>query len=147
MANPLHVHLVQGGVEVVNDWAAANPRGWLDLRDADLAGINLSAITVWRPDGSETMSIVVPMLDFADFRGARLAEANLSGAQLRGASFVGADLTGAAFTGACLVAADFTDAKLDDADFVSATVDRCRFPTAARGAVANPYLRGAPVWV
>ena len=145
MANALHVHLAQGGVEVVNDWADANPRGWLDLRDADLGELQLSAITVWR--GAETMSILVPNLDFADFRGARLANANFSGAQLRGASFVGADLTGAAFTGACLVAADFTDARLEDADFVSATVDRCRFPIAARAAVANPYLRGAPVWV
>ena len=145
MANALHVHLAQGGVEVVNDWADANPRGWLDLRDADLAELQLSAITVWR--GEETMSILVPNLDFADFRGARLANSNFSGAQLRGASFVGADLTGAAFTGAWLIAADFTDARLEDADFVSATVDRCRFPSAARAAVANPYLRGAPVWV
>jgi uncharacterized protein YjbI with pentapeptide repeats len=147
MANPLHVQILLGGVETVNDWAAANPRGWLDLREADLPDLQLSAITVWRPDGSETMSIVVPILDFADFRGARLVNANLSGAQMRGASFVGADLTGAAFTGACLVAADFSDARLEDADFVSATVDRCRLPTAARAAVANPYLRGAPVWV
>ena len=41
MANPAHVELVKQGIEAIARWREANPDEWLDLREADLAGVKI----------------------------------------------------------------------------------------------------------
>jgi len=82
---------------------------WDSLADADLRGIDLTAMS----------------FDGADLRRAKLAESNLSRATFRGADLSGASLWHSECREAC-----FDDANLEEADFDFANIDGCTFRNA-----------------
>ncbi|MEC8493798.1 MAG: pentapeptide repeat-containing protein [Planctomycetota bacterium] len=84
--------------------------GTIDLKGADLAGVDFSGLD----------------LALADLRGARLAGADLSGASLARVRAAGADLTGAKLAGADLIDAQLGDACLGGADLSSARLQGAR---------------------
>jgi uncharacterized protein YjbI with pentapeptide repeats len=132
MANPEHVEIVKQGVLAIRRWRDANPNEWLDLREADLAGVEIEPTDI--PGLSKTK------LGWADLQGANLREADLRGidleeatdlrgatldkANLRGVKLVKAKLSKARLVGADLADVDLTEADLDEADVSKAHLFR-----------------------
>lgn len=85
-----------------------------DLRNADLAGVNLSHAN----------------LVGADLSGANLSYTNLSGAQLGGSNMSGARLDGAVFVGANLHQANLTKVHGHEVDCTGANLTGARLPDA-----------------
>ena len=81
MPDPQHVETVRAGAGAIARWRAAHPDTELDLRGADLRGVNLSN---------------------ADLTGAALSRASLTDADLSHANLEKADLGRAALSGANL---------------------------------------------
>ena len=96
-----------------------------DLGGADLAGVDLTAASLYRAvlSGADLRDAILTRADLegADLSGAYLRDANLRGADLRRANLAGADLTGADLTGAFLVnallyGADLTNVRISGAE-------------------------------
>ena len=106
----------------IDDGADVKPFRGLNLRKADLAGLNLRCA---RPG-------YVGCLDFS--------HANLSDANLSGAMLIGADLTGADLGDADLIGAELSDADLRDASLLNAGLRHAYLRDAYLG---HADLRGA----
>ena len=91
---------LRAGVTVWNDWRVEHPFTRINLRGADLTGMNLASIN----------------LEEADLSDAKLADANLEQARLVNADFSAANLEGTRLTGTDLTHACFRRANLDSAD-------------------------------
>jgi hypothetical protein len=95
MANPVHLEILQQGVEAWNAWRAKEPSVRPDLSEANLSGANLSGTNL---------------------------SVNLSGANLYWTNLTGADLSRADLTGADLSRARLWDAKLIQANLIQANL-------------------------
>jgi hypothetical protein len=104
MANKEHLARLQQGVEVWNQWRAANREIRPDLSGADLHAANLSRADLFRADFFR-----------ADLCGADLHEANLHEANLHAADLAGA----------CLERANLRTSVLVDTNFEGANLSRC----------------------
>lgn len=124
--------------QVVVEGGAAMPFVGLDLRGAELGGLDLSCRVALEQSSPE----VCANFSSADLRGANLSGADMTGANLSGADLAGADLTGvnltaanvrgvtgqnlnlgnSNLTGARFDAADLTDADLWEADLTGASL-------------------------
>ena len=110
MANTLHVAIVQQGAKAVQEYREVHPDLVLDLRNADLEGINLT--------GDDPLALEDEFwLDPP--QGADLSHANLQGANLRNAylyriKLVNADLSRANLRRAYLPRAVLLRAKKGD---------------------------------
>jgi len=98
MADADQVALLRSGVSAWNDWRDRNAGMPVDLSDASLRGLDLTA---------------------ADLRTADLRRADLRGAILRGARLAGARLEGANLFKAVLEDSDLDGAVLLDAQFLN----------------------------
>lgn len=107
MADPIQVDLLKRkGVKGWNIWREANPESDVDLQNASLMGVILTAAYLSR----------------ADLRGADLRFADLSGAYLDDANLVRANLSGADLRLSFLAGANLENAEITGADFYSATL-------------------------
>ena len=88
----------------------ANEEHITRLREA-IAARNITAWNKWRQ-----VRHIIPLLGWADLRGANLENANLKEADLRGASLIEANLTGADLEKASLSRADLCGADLREAN-------------------------------
>jgi hypothetical protein len=104
MANKEHLARLQQGVEVWNQWRAANREIRPDLSGADLHAANLSRADLFRADFFR-----------ADLCGADLHEANLHEANLHAADLAGA----------CLERANLRTSVLVDTNFEGANLSGC----------------------
>ncbi|HUI53984.1 MAG TPA: toll/interleukin-1 receptor domain-containing protein [Bryobacteraceae bacterium] len=88
---------------------------------------------------------VVPLLEFADLRGAHLDYVRLGGARLKGAKLAGAHLRHADLTGAQLAGADLARAHLSGADLSGADLNGADLSDAdlANAVLIRAILRGA----
>lgn len=86
MANPEHVAILKQGVEVWNEWRAANPDVIPDLSDAHLENLDLVGAHLSGADLS------LSKLTWANLRAADLKGANLSFAEVRACNLLSADL-------------------------------------------------------
>jgi uncharacterized protein YjbI with pentapeptide repeats len=131
MANPEHVELVKQGGEAIRRWREAHPGEWLDLSEADLAGItlqrhevlggvNLGRVHLKGANLCEADLRGVKLQDAIDLRKAVLLKANLAGVRLFKADLSKAALAGANLTGADLSEADLSEADLNGADLSEA---------------------------
>jgi uncharacterized protein YjbI with pentapeptide repeats len=126
MANPEHVELVKQGAEAIIRWREANPGKWLDLREADLAGIKIERRDILGKIKLGWVNLEGANLREADLRGLDLEEAtNLSGAilveaNLAGVKLVIADLSMSRMVKTKLAGADLSEANLHEADITRA---------------------------
>lgn len=81
MANAEHVAKLQRGDKAWADWRAANPEVAPDLREAQLAGVDLG-----------NSDLIGANLSKSNLRRAKLANCNLAGTSLAGADLTGAEL-------------------------------------------------------
>ena len=126
MANPEHLELIERGADATWNWRG----GRLDLRDADLSGVQLRGAQMDNADlrGARLVG--------ADLSGSRLQEANLAGAhliravlndvRLGGGSLAGALLCSASLRRATLVRVDLTGTNLAGADLEAANLSHAR---------------------
>ena len=111
----------------------------VDLRRANLAGLNLSSVDLADSNLEGAMLFAVQFED-ADLSDTNLSGANLGGAVhfnnavLSGANFEGADLSVARFKGATLIGTNFSHANLVFADFRGA---KYLEPQLVKGATVN----------
>jgi len=137
MANPEHFKIVKAGKEAVNNW---NERyriydngEYLDLSNADLAGINLDGADVANANFVGT-NLQGAKLSFSCSEYAQFHEANMMGAILNGGNFTLANFTnaniekvdlrwaemeGAIFSGANLKEANLSESTVIDAEFIN----------------------------
>jgi uncharacterized protein YjbI with pentapeptide repeats len=109
--------------------------------DLDAARVRqiLAAATPGRPADFSGKSLEELDLSGLDFRGAKLAHANLFAAKLVGANFTGADLSGAKLDLAWIMRADFSHANLSGASCLGLVVASGLDYSAAEA----PTFRGA----
>ena len=100
MADPKHLAILKQGVDTWNPWRQARVGEWMDLKGADLVGVNLAGAS----------------LHDTRFDGAILRGANLEGADLAGADFNGSDLRGANLRRTTLFITKFRMANLSGVD-------------------------------
>lgn len=144
------------------DWSDESQRlrRGLDLRGADLAGVNLTYLPLartrfgldfaeWRAARPEQRSAAAASLKGADLREAHLERASLRGVNLEGARLVEAHLAHANLDRARLCRAKFRDTHLEDvflngANLAGADLRRAFFDasTALDGAVLNDATDG-----
>lgn len=119
MANPEHVHVVQGRTASVQAWNDAHPEEHLDLTYADLRGVQVEG----------------GVLRGANLEGAQLSDAVLTGVDLQDAWLVGCDLSD------CLL----MDSNLSGTVAAGANLRRARLNRAdLRGTdLSNAFLQGA----
>jgi hypothetical protein len=134
--NPMHLSMLNAGVDKWNAWRDDHPEVVPELRNAplagcDLRGINLQGAILAGAKLNEAMlenaRLQGARLDMADLEGARLRSAHLEDASLRGALLGGADLRAAFLSnttnleGACLYTADGSGrmTSLVDVDWAS----------------------------
>lgn len=126
MANPEHVEILKQGVEVWNQWRAANPETSPDLSSADLCGARLCSANLRYASlsGANLSSADFTKADLfhADFREATLRDADFSEAILFSANFCAVDLSEVTFLHANLSNADLSNANLSRADLSGATL-------------------------
>lgn len=114
-------------------------RPGLDLRGADLVGVNLTYLplartrfgldfTAWRAATAEQRSAAAADMKGADLREARLERASLRGADLESARLVEAHVAHANFDGARLCRANFRNTRLEDTFLNQAKPRRGRPP-------------------
>ncbi len=140
MANQEQLDILKQGVTVWNKWREENPSIGVDLREANLTGVNLTEADLkWvKLQGSD---LCKANLHDANLTGARLTSANLAGVSLTGAilhmanlskadlqsaSLFRASLNGAILFEANLSGADLMNASLVNTDLRKANVSDCR---------------------
>jgi uncharacterized protein YjbI with pentapeptide repeats len=116
MANSEHLAKIEEGVEVWNEWRAANPRTSLDLSGMKLGEAKFNKA------GFSDVDLSNAMLLLADLRGANLSGARLVGADLRRANLTDAHLKGADLRRANLHNANLSAADLDEADLTGSNL-------------------------
>lgn len=142
MANPEHVEILKGGIQSISDWRKAHPATQLDLRGAQLSGIDLRG---QKPDWDSSSTLVFSRIQsskrslprrlievlpewnganlaLADLRNATLTNSDMSFANLLGAKLAGADCRWAVLNGAFLDFADMSSAQLYSTDLSYATL-------------------------
>ena len=139
MADEAQIDLLRRDVTKWNQWRKEHPGVAIDLRGAELSGVNLSGANLIKADLSEAE------LSEANLRGANLIKADLSSAKLIGADLInviliGADLSSAKLTGADLIGANLINAILSGADLSGAELRGAEL----RGAdLSEATLKGA----
>lgn len=101
---------------------------YTDFSEADLSGAKFGP----EDPKNELLLTARPVMNGANFSGAKLTNAAVRHTKLRFARFAGADAHGADFTGSDLTKVDFTGADLTDANFTDAILYGANF-TGARG--------------
>lgn len=119
MANPEHEALVRQGAKALSLWRMSHPRVRLNLKEADLSGLDLYKIRLRKADLRDA-NLFRTNLSCADLSEADLSGANLSDADLMCTNLSGANLTGADFSNANLIETDFSWADLCDCNMDSA---------------------------
>lgn len=100
--NSEHAQIASGGSSALREWRTANPEALLDLRNANLAGVDLSGADLRRANLSEA-KLVGAVLTDADLSNASLRRCDMTEADLRGANVDGADFFGAILRQARLI--------------------------------------------
>lgn len=111
MANPEHVEILKKDIDTWREWREVNEKVKLDLRDADLKGVNMSARSLVDADFSFA-NLENANLGDSDLRRASLHETRLVNAYLKEAVLEGADLAYANLSGANLSSARMKGASL-----------------------------------
>lgn len=101
---------------------------YTDFSDADLTDAKFGP----EDPKNELLLTARPVMNGANFSGAKLTNATVRHTKLRFARFTGADAHGADFTGSDLTNVDFTGADVTDANFTDAILYGANF-TSARG--------------
>jgi uncharacterized protein YjbI with pentapeptide repeats len=134
--------ILKQGVDVWNQWRAANPDVAIDLSGSDLFGADLGGVNL---TGANLERAFLEKADLAkaDLMGANLSQANLIDARLFEANLAGANLSqanlfGVDLMGADLSAADFTGATLANANLASARIDKAK--------VSGSWVYAVNVW-
>lgn len=96
MANRKQLKVLKEGSRAWNRWRKANPDAKIDLRNADLRGMNLGRVNLMHAD-----------LNGANLKGINLAGANLTGADLTGTLLVEAGIDKAKISGSSIPVAEF----------------------------------------
>ncbi|MDP8973959.1 MAG: pentapeptide repeat-containing protein [Actinomycetota bacterium] len=132
MPNAAHVEKLGEGVDSWNLWRFKNPDvkpelGQADLRNANLAGVDLTGAALWQAD-LRGANLAGAALEHADLYNARLDPSrsrltNLAEARLHQADLTLANLTQADLSGAALTEANLGHANLHDADLRGADLD------------------------
>ena len=126
MANPAHVDILKSNVQVWNDWRKKNRDRRVDLREANLDGLNLSnanlsGVLLARASLKKTKLIK------ANLRGTKLTAANLAGSDLTAADLYRANLFKANLGKSKLIKANLTKANLAKADLSRTILSRADF--------------------
>ena len=126
MANPAHVDILKSNVQVWNEWRKKNRESRVDLREANLDGLNLSnanlsGVLLARSSMKKTKLIR------ANLRGAKLTASNLSGSDLTGADLYRANLFRSNLSQSKLIKANLTKANLSKADLSRTILSRSDF--------------------
>lgn len=128
MANEEHLAILRQGVEVWNAWRTENAWIALDLRGAELSGMDLWRVNLTNVDLRESIlygtNLSEANLSGTNLREADLSEANLYRVDLSQAHLAWADLSVANLHGSHLVEANFTGANLKEVDLREATLIR-----------------------
>jgi hypothetical protein len=149
MANPEHVELVRRGRKEIAEWRDENRETGLDLRGAELGGLDLVSAPLF---GAELVGANLSETDLkrSNLRGADLSEANLiranfSGADLSRTKLVGARLNAATLYQTDLSGADLSQASLTQTDIIRANLRGTNFAGATLGQTVFAFqdLRGA----
>ena len=149
MADQQQVALLKEGSDIWNRWRREHPDSQVDLRDADLSGVeNLLTHSIkvefQEPfyNFGEIIPISMPGMDLrnmdlsgANLMRAKIGRANFSGANLSKANLIEldlrrADLSGANLSGAYLIGADLREANLLRADLREAHLSRANLSRA-----------------
>jgi hypothetical protein len=173
MANEEHLQTLRQGVRFWNQWYDANYGVSVDLRDADLHGLNLIGAKLFGANfrganlagtllmdaklrnatfrGANLHRAILSNADLAlaTFRGVDLSLTNLSSADLNAANLRKANVSGACLYGANLTWADLTGANLSGADLqnavlVETTVDDADFTGCRVYGISIWNLKGKP---
>jgi uncharacterized protein YjbI with pentapeptide repeats len=125
-------------------------KGVIDLRDADVSGVNLSGVILLSGASLErailrNANLERAILEGTDLSMAKLSAANLSGAILRGATLIGADLNMANLQKAVLIEANLRAANLEEANLEGAILIKANLSPAnlRRTKLRGANLRGA----
>ena len=120
MADKIHVHIVMGGADSIEDWRTENPGVRLDLRGADLRRGKLESANLSFADcrGAD--------MSKSDFRWADLVEADLTDANLTRVDFFKADLSSVKLCRVQLKMTNFEDADLSNTDLTDAVFANTR---------------------
>ena len=122
MVDSSQLALLKKGVQNWNDWREINDSDReIDLRKANLSGVNLTGVDLRSADLSEAN------LTEVDLRVARLNNANLSGACLNNANLSGARLNNANLNGAVLTNINLNGARLNNANLNGAVLTNINF--------------------
>ena len=153
MANPEHVEIVKRGKKVIDAWRRRNPGVALNLKKANLSGVDLSDVYLGSTSRGIDLSHFDPRvayfiqllamlvyiqvhgtrdrfgirevdLDGANLSGANLSRTNLNGATLNSADLSYADLSYAILTGVSLNDANLSRSFLGDANLSDASLNR-----------------------
>jgi len=127
MANEEHLAILRQGVEVWNDWRAANPDVLPDLSRADIQKADLHEAELRFTDLQGAVLIETNLYDanlyMADLRRTHMNQANLRHAYLAGANLSRASLQIADLSAADLDGADLVESYLGTANFSGARLD------------------------
>jgi len=134
VANPEHVTLVKQGSHAIFEWRHAHSEEILDLKNADLPGINLHGARL------DPVDLTEANLSGADLAHIGLGMSNLSKANLADANLLDAGLRGANLTQAKLMRADLHTAIIYQANLSMADLRGAKL-TYVTGPGAN--LKGA----
>ena len=129
MANPEHVALVKKGAEAIAEWRSKNPKGQLDLSEADFREADLALVDLSEADLTRA-NLTNVNLSLSDLSDANLTAANLSGSNIRFVLLLDADLSKANFQFACffhsyLVGATLTEAILNGTSVCGCGLSQC----------------------
>ncbi len=144
MANEEQLGILRQGVEAWNEWRGTNKDAKIDLRFADLSGVNLTSIDLHIAN-LRGAKIRESCLDFSILHGAELKKADMTGSWLREADIRIANMASSIMEnvnmqGAFLVKSDLTDAYLVNANMSETVLIRANL----RGAHMNrTILRNA----
>ncbi|WP_197994516.1 pentapeptide repeat-containing protein [Gimesia maris] len=119
MANPEHEAVVRQGAKSLSLWRMSHPQVKLNLKEADLSGLDLYKIRLRKADLRDA-NLFRTNLSCADLSEADLSGANLCDADLMCTNLSGAKLTGADFSNANLIETDFSWADLSDGNLENA---------------------------
>ena len=143
LGNPEHVEIVRSGITAVRTWRKEHSGESLDIRGADLRGLQLAGADFSRlqagaswPDERPTSlrdtvlqkaNLSRAYLRLTDFSNCDLRNADLRGSQLSIADLSFADLRNARLGDCIFIGTDFHRAKLDGADFTNSRIGHTRF--------------------
>ena len=131
MANEEQLKILQQGVAAWNKWRKANPGERIDLKDADLRGMNLGWVN-FNGANLHTANLNEAYLGWADLNGvmldrADLGRADLHGAAVKNASFCWTYLGNVDLSGSNLSESSFFDANLGGADLSDSILKSVNF--------------------